>query len=167
MFLKQIGFLAIFIPFLGPVPPAMADTTWTARVVWVLDGDSLIVKRGQKKITIRVAGIDAPEKNQPWADAAKKFAIRRAKGRSVTVRVKELDHYGRTVAHLFFENGDHFGTMMIEAGLAWWYRRYSRDATLEMAEKKARREKIGLWSEPQPIPPWIWKRRHPREGRKH
>ncbi len=157
-------FVGLFLPLFWL---QNAGAAWSAQVVWVLDGDSLIVKQDDMKTTIRVEGVDAPEKGQPWAGAAKQFAIQRLKGQWVQIRIKEKDHYGRTVAQVFFKDGRSYGKMLVEAGLAWWYRRYSQDPALELAEKKARQAAIGLWSEAKPTPPWVWKRRRRQWRNRH
>jgi len=43
---------------------------------------------------------------------------------------------------------------LVKAGLAWWYQRYSEDESLGRLEAEARAAKRGLWTEPNPIPPW-------------
>ena len=141
------------------------DEAWSARVVWVLDGDSLIVRRDGRKVTIRLEGIDSPEKGQAWADRARTFAREQALGQQVRVRPKERDRHGRTVARVFLDDGRDLGLTLVRSGLAWWYRRYSRDPALKEAEQQARADRVGLWSDPEPVPPWKWKRQqHRRRG---
>jgi hypothetical protein len=49
--------------------------------------------------------------------------------------------------------------MIVAEGLAWWYKRYApKDADLKDAENDARSSKKGLWSHPNPIPPWKFRR---------
>jgi len=51
---------------------------------------------------------------------------------------------------------------LVAQGFAWHFKRYSDDEDLSEAELAARRERRGLWSDPNPIPPWDW-RKQPRE----
>ena len=44
-------------------------------------------------------------------------------------------------------------------GWCWWYRKYAPgDTVLEGLEKEARKSKKGLWADPQPVPPWEWRK---------
>jgi len=56
------------------------------------------------------------------------------------------------------------GLEQIRAGMAWWYREYANEQSpedrdrYERAEREARAKKVGLWREPNPVPPWEWRR---------
>src|SRR4029077_7908987 len=44
-------------------------------------------------------------------------------------------------------------------GWCWWYRKYAPgDIELEKLEKDARDTKKGLWGDPAPIPPWVYRK---------
>ncbi len=47
---------------------------------------------------------------------------------------------------------------LVAQGLAWHYVKYSKDKGLAEAEKAASRERRGLWADPEPIPPWDWRK---------
>jgi hypothetical protein len=48
---------------------------------------------------------------------------------------------------------------MVEEGRCWWYRKYAPgDTTLEGLEREARDSKRGLWADPAPIPPWVYRK---------
>jgi endonuclease YncB( thermonuclease family) len=57
------------------------------------------------------------------------------------------------------------GLAQVKAGMAWWYRKYAREQTpedqalYEKAEDDAKADSVGLWSEPDPVAPWVWRRR--------
>jgi endonuclease YncB( thermonuclease family) len=136
---------------------------WTAQVVYVQDGDSLIVKRnnGQKEI-IRLYGIDCPEYKQPWGEEARSLAVALArKGSRIEVKpVGNRDAYNRIVAIVLTEKGKVLQEELLRAGLAWFYARYcrteecSRWADLEQEARKGQ----GLWQDSTALPPWLWKR---------
>ncbi|WP_245155784.1 thermonuclease family protein [Paracoccus ravus] len=114
----------------------------------IVDGDTF--KLGSA--TIRVHGIDAPEKGQScagttgqtWAcgRAATDFLAGLIKARTVTCAPIEEDRYGRIVARCF-AGGRDLGREMVTRGLAWAFIRYSRDY-LE-AESLARSQRLGIW----------------------
>ena len=107
---------------------------------------------------IRLFGIDTPEWDQPHGSAAREALARLVDGRNVAVVTVETDDYGRTVGTVYL--GDtNINLAMIEAGHAWWYRRYAPyERYLAAAEERARRQGRGLWSGADPVPPWNWRR---------
>jgi micrococcal nuclease len=136
----------------GQTPP------WRGVVLDVLDGDSLIIRRGRHPYEIRLYGIDAPEYNQPWGQAAKRRTMR-LKGKRVKVHAIDFDRHKRMIAKITTPDGEDLGLELIRAGLAWWYKRYSPNETAyKNAQRQARHAKRGLWAEPNPIPPWKWRR---------
>jgi endonuclease YncB( thermonuclease family) len=57
-------------------------------------------------------------------------------------------------------DGTHVNHTLVKAGWCWWYRKYAPgDTVLEGLEKDAREAKKGLWADPQPVPPWEWRKR--------
>jgi endonuclease YncB( thermonuclease family) len=53
----------------------------------------------------------------------------------------------------------------LTVGMAWHFKRYAQEQSperrgqYEFAEEDARARKVGLWSDPDPVPPWEWRRR--------
>jgi len=138
-----------------------ARETFKAECVGVSDGDTLTVLRGKRQIRIRLEGIDCPELRQSFGTRAKQCTSSLVFGKEVTVKAKYLDRNGRTVSRVVV-NGKDTSVALVQAGLAWHYRRYSSDPLLLKAEEQARRVKRGLWSGPRPIPPWEWRRANQR-----
>lgn len=75
----------------------------------------------------------------------------------VTVNPRDVDRYGRTVARIYV-GGTDLNFELVKAGLAWFYRQYSHDSQIAAAENAARRARVGLWSDPFPVPPWSFRR---------
>ncbi|MBM4267126.1 MAG: hypothetical protein FJ144_11025 [Deltaproteobacteria bacterium] len=139
---------------------AKKSATIHGEVVHVFDGDSFVMKSGSRKIEVRVFGIDAPEKTQPWSDRARSRARELLVGEDVLVLVERgRDGYGRVVGDVRLDDGRSFAGLMVGEGLAWQYKRYSNDAEIAALEKKARSAHRGLWSEKNPEPPWDFRRR--------
>ncbi len=150
--------LAVFLCLLALAPyKALAD--FSGRVTWVADGDTIEVVAGGAAVRVRLEGIDAPELDQPFGVDAKVFVQRYAGGQVVTVLEKGRDRYGRTLGDVILPNGDHLNRRLVEEGLAWHYKRYSRDAALAALEQRAQVRRIGLWGQSAPMPPWEWRRR--------
>lgn len=123
----------------------------------VRDGDSLEVLTGTRTLQIRLHGIDSPERGQPFSNVARRRTTELAQGRRVRVEVRDRDRYGRLVARVFVDDQD-LSLQLVREGLAWHYTRYSSDPRLESGERQARSEKKGLWREPDPVPPWEFRR---------
>ncbi|MBF0614257.1 MAG: thermonuclease family protein [Magnetococcales bacterium] len=143
-------------------PGMLAAGEWRGRVERVLDGDTLRVERAKGVEKIRLAGVDTPEHGQPFAEEARTYAVRLVEKRLVWVREKERDRFGRLVAWVTPEGGEELGLSLVRAGLAWRHQYFSDDHQLKRLEQSARSRRIGLWSDPQPTPPWVWKQTHPR-----
>lgn len=123
------------------------------KVVKVKDGDTVVVLDGTKTmITIRLAGVDAPEKKQDFGTVAKQFVSDQVFGKEVTFQEISKDRYGRTVAWVFYENKN-LSEELLMFGLAWHYTKYDKSKFLQELEDTARNNKTGLWSLPNPIPP--------------
>jgi len=132
--------------------------TWTGRCVGVADGDTIRVMHAGKAEKIRLYGIDCPERTQDFGTRARQFTSGMVFEKTVTVQPVDRDRYGRTVAWVSLE-GKSVNRALLEAGLAWWYRQHAaKDRDLERLEQTARKQRIGLWSQPKPIPPWKFRR---------
>jgi micrococcal nuclease len=128
--------------------------TFSGKCVGVADGDTITVLKKGKAVRIRLYGIDCPERGQDFYRAAKTFTSEHAYGKIVHVAPVDQDAYGRVVAWVSV-NGTNLNKELVAAGLAWWYKRYApNEKELANLEKKARREKVGIWSHPHPVPPW-------------
>jgi micrococcal nuclease len=131
---------------------------FTGKVVAVIDGDTIEVLKDGKSVRIRLNGVDCPEKTQAFGSSAKQFTSNLVFGKAVEVREKELDRYGRTIADVYID-GVWLNKALIEAGMAWHYKRYSDDKQLSEAETMARTSRVGLWGDNTPVAPWDF--RHP------
>ncbi len=134
------------------------QTDFQARVIAVKDGDSIeVIDSNQQHFIIRLAHIDCPEYSQPYSVAAKRFTSDFCYGKNVTLDQTDTDRYGRLVCEVFVD-GKSLNLALVENGLAWHHTRYSDDPDFAEAEEKAREAKIGLWADPDPLPPWEWRR---------
>lgn len=138
--------------------PSFAFADFSGRVVGVSDGDTLRVLHSGKTEKIRLNGIDCPEKGQPFGTKAKQFTSAMVFGKEVTIQVKDTDKYERTVADVMLPDGRVLNRELVAAGLAWWYRKYSKNESLGQLEADARTARRGLWADPKPVPPWCWRK---------
>ena len=159
---KFIGVALLLIPF------SAGAFTYNAEVIKVLDGDTVIVNDGKKEHRIRLCGIDAPESKQEHGQWSKNLLQNIVKkfNNKVSVKVMDVDRYGRHVASIGYSNFE-FNTMMLEYGGAWVYERYADNCwntkginKAKHLAARARESHIGLWENKNSLEPWIWRRQN-------
>lgn len=151
LFLLQV-FVALFL-----LCSSVLGAEIRGMVVWVYDGDTVEVKSFGVKHTVRLWGIDAPEKGQPFGKESLRTLMRLAKKRIVRVEYSEQDRYGRIIGRIYVGR-KYINLEMIRTGAAWVYRKYNDDAGFAAAEKKAAKDKTGLWALDEKTPPWEYRR---------
>lgn len=135
----------------------MIDAAVLCFVISISDGDTLKVRCDQQTMTIRVAEIDAPERRQPFGNRSKQNLAALCFQTLAKIQPQKTDRYGRTVARVEC-NGQDVSYAQLHAGMAWVYSKYSMDPSLEPVESAARSSRRGLWSDEQPIQPWVWRK---------
>ena len=140
------------------VLPCLA-ATFHGEVISVLDGDTIEVLHNNRAERIRLNGIDCPEKGQAFSKRAKQAASDLTFRKDVTLLTHGLDKYGRTLADVLLLDGTNVNHELVKDGWCWWYRKYAPgDTVLEGLERDAREAKKGLWADPQPVPPWVYRK---------
>jgi endonuclease YncB( thermonuclease family) len=159
---------------LSSVAARAATQAFDARVVGITDGDTVtVLDASNVQHRIRLAGIDAPEKGQPFAERSRQSLRRTVMGRLVRIEWTEQDRYGRLVGKVWVTPVGlncaqepcpktlDAGRAQLTVGLAWHYlgRHQGEEDSLayEFDEMEARARRVGLWSEPDPIAPWDWR----------
>lgn len=148
---------------------SLLDALPTAKVVRVVDGDTLIVAAGWRQTRIRLDSIDCPEDDQPWGDTATFGLIKLVGGKTVALEEHGVDPHGRTLATLYVRQANsedwlNVNERMVTLGHAWVMRLYydhlptDRQAKLNRLEAWAKSKRVGLWRTPNPIPPWRWRK---------
>jgi endonuclease YncB( thermonuclease family) len=128
------------------------------KVVKIADGDTLtILDASNAQHRIRLAGIDAPEKGQPFGTKARENLAAKVFGQTVRVEVIDVDRYMREVGRIYLR--ERFVNMeMVRDGFAWRYVQYDKPGEFTAAENDAREHRRGLWADPDPVPAWEWRR---------
>lgn len=137
---------------------ASAQIATTVHVVGISDGDTLTVLTSNKQtIRVRLSDIDAPESDQDFGYRSKEALSRLCFRKSAVIDLGQTDLYGRTISRVTCDGVD-VQHQMVRLGMAWVYRHYSKDPDLLKAEAQSKEQKIGLWSHPNPVPPWEYRR---------
>ena len=149
------------------------------KVIAVSDGDTItVLAPGNRPTKVRLAGIDAPERNQPFGQKSRQHLADLVYGKEVRVSVVDKDRYGRIVGIVYvpkpIPNGEiiiDVDLAQIESGHAWAYRDYLRGlpagkaGRYVAAETDAKERRQGLWTDKSPEPPWQF-RKEQRNKRK-
>ena len=136
-----------------------SQTLFKATVVGIKDGDTVVVLDSlNNQITLRLAEIDCPEKNQPFGTKAKQFTSEEIYRKEIKYIVTDIDRYGRSIAMIYYDNGKYLSAQLLKNGLAWHYKRYSSSVELSNYEEKSKMDKVGLWIDDNPTPPWDWRK---------
>ena len=154
------------------VSVASAETL-IGTVVGVADGDTItVLDANREQHKIRLGGIYAPEKAQPFGQRSKENLSRLVFDKDVRVEWKKRDKYKRIVGKVMVQPSGcptcpktlDAGLAQLTVGLAWWYQKYAKEQSpedagrYEFAEQEARAKRAGLWADGQPIPPWDWRK---------
>ncbi len=151
-------FLCFLILSCGNKKEYYIESEINGKVIKIKDGDTIDIFFNGKPLTIRFAHIDCPEKKQPFGNVAKKFTADKCFGQYVTiVSEKKIDRNKRLIGEVINEKGENVNKELVKAGLAWHYLKYSSDTLYSNLENIARQNKVGLWREPNPTPPWDWR----------
>jgi endonuclease YncB( thermonuclease family) len=142
--------------------------TFTARVIAVTDGDTVTVLQGNKKTTVRLADIDAPEIKQPWGSESRAALTKLALRKEVRVTPRAVDDYGRVVAVLEVDGGPghpliNLNHEQVRRGMAWADTFHNAGKTAKELQAQAQRARLGLWNQANPQPPWAYRRGEGRE----
>jgi len=134
------------------------------RVIGVTDGDTVrVLDSSYTQFTVRLAGIDAPEHDQPFGRRSRGSLATLVYGKAVRLHCQKEESYGRKVCSVFLLNGEDVCLDQVRAGMAWHYKQFEGEqspqqrASYAAAEDAARAAHIGLWSQPDPIPPWVFR----------
>jgi endonuclease YncB( thermonuclease family) len=152
-----VFFLVLLFSF---APRIVLAYTSPARIVGIIDGDTAVaVINGGQQREVRLEGIDAPEHGQPFASESTEHLSGLVSGKSVNLDCAGEESYGRLVCKILLPSGEDVDLDQIKAGMAWHYKQYQRSQTATdraaygAAEDQARRSRIGLWADANPVQP--------------
>lgn len=130
------------------------------KIIGIKDGDTVVVLDGlNNQTTLRLAEVDCPEKSQAFGTKAKQFTSDEIYLKQVKYIVTDIDRYGRSIAKIYYDNNKYLSEEIIRNGFGWQYKKYSTSKLLAKLEEEARKNKRGLWIDPNPIYPSDWRRK--------
>ena len=139
---------------------AAAGEQFAAEAVEIIDGDSFWVVAAGRRVEIRLWGVDCPEWTQPYSREAEEKTSQLLMGKELLVQTEDTDVYGRTVAQVFVGE-QNINEELVRQGAAWVFSRYCRQPICSQwrtLQEEAQQQGVGLWSLPNPEPPWVKRR---------
>lgn len=141
-----------------PIQRTKSENHFPAKVIRIIDGDTLEVLYGELPVMIRLAHVDSPEKKQAFGTKAKQALSDLCFGQEIEIEYKEKDRNGRYICVIYKLDGTNINQEMVKLGMAWHFKKYSNDDSYSELENQARNNKVGLWQDANPIAPWDWRK---------
>lgn len=154
-----------FIGFCLSLIAILSYADITGRVVGISDGDTIKILSNNQQYTVRLAWIDAPEKNQAFGTRSKDNLAKYIFNKQVTVTSTQADNYGRLLGVVYLNNAN-INAIQVKDGMAWAYRYYINQTgnpannVYITLENQARLNRVGLWSDKNPIEPYKFRKGH-------
>ena len=134
-------------------PPTVPITRHAWRVVGVYDGDTVTcLDEAGLQQKVRLVGIDAPESSQDYGRTSREALAGMVFGRTVEVIDAGRDANGTSLGRLFVDGQD-VNLQLVSTGNAW-ADPAATDPALAAAQTAAQSQRLGLWAQPDPTPPW-------------
>lgn len=145
----------VLVLFAVSATGAVSQETFTGVVTGVPSADVLEVPLSGVTIKVELWGVIALKPGQYYADKALSYLKARCLGQTVTVRVMENTGYDSRIGYVTLPDGRKINQELVKYGYAWWSRGEApSDTYLKRYFEEAQRKRLGIWSQPNPIPPW-------------
>jgi micrococcal nuclease len=157
------------LSILFAVSLCFAAETWVKGIAHgIIDGDTFNMKIDGQIIKIRVYGIEAPEKKQPYGKEAGEALRNLIDGKEIRLRMIGDTTFGRPVGEPWLGDSLNVSLWMVKNGHSWWWpKKYSKkDIKLKEAEEEARVKKLGLWASDDAVAPWDFKAKEKKTGKR-
>jgi endonuclease YncB( thermonuclease family) len=152
-------FRKIWAVILASFKPQPLGFVFPAKIVNVVDADSLQIQVKWHRYNIRLVGVDGPEYQQAFGADSFQHLVRLAySSNRVTVERFGFDKFGRMLARVVVGDTD-LALGLLQAGFAWHTPAYSQKSIPEhaadyaQASHQARQAGRGLWSQADPMHP--------------
>jgi endonuclease YncB( thermonuclease family) len=139
--------------------PTLAQKTFLGNVVEVKDGNTLrVIDYDNDTINVILQGIDCPELSQKLGVEAQTYTASHCLGKNVKIQLLGRDRWGNDIANVQTPEGEDLSEKLLKSGLAWFYLKNKGEEVFAQLEEDSRNQKIGIWEQPAPLAPWIFRR---------
>ncbi|HLG20686.1 MAG TPA: thermonuclease family protein [Bdellovibrionota bacterium] len=129
--------------------PQEIFTGESAKVLKVVQADTLKISMGKKKYDVKLYGVVLPGKKPAVMAKAKKFAADLVLGKEVLVDAKGKDRKGRIFAMVSLPPGPNLNHELVREGYAQWNQKHAKDIYAKDLQDQAKMAKKGMWAEPK------------------
>lgn len=133
--------------------------SFDAKVIMVMDGDTVMVLKGKQKIKVRMVNIDAPEKDQAFGKQSRESLQEMVGKKTVRIDSQAVDQYGRVIGMISVD-GVNINQEQIKRGMAWENTHFHSDKRYLAMQAEAQQSRHGLWAQADPEAPWNWRKLH-------
>ena len=164
--MKNVLKIVILILLVFQISCGVVSEEYTVK--YISDGDTITVTNNKtnKKVKVRLFGIDAPEKTQEYGLESKEYLVSLIKDKVIIIKGKTYDKYGRLLGTIYID-GINVNEMMVQTGNAWWYESFdSKNSKVRDLQIKAKEGKLGLWKNPNAIEPEEYRRKEREKYKK-
>ena len=157
MFLRK--YIIVFCLILTPYA---FSGQFDAKVIKVIDGDTIWVKTDNKHVKIRLSYIDAPELRQTFGVRSKNYLTDLVLDKDIQIDTYRKDRYNRIIGEVYMHNDTEsifVNAKLLKSGQAWVYKRYRNNQYLMNLEDYAKTNVKGIWSTENPLEPWIYRKK--------
>ncbi len=155
MIIKKASLLVLILLLVS-----CAAWAWEGTCVAVISGDIIKVMHGGEAELIRLYGIDCPDRGQAYWVEAKLFTSGMVLEKQVRILPVDNDRFGNTVAWVY-TGGRNLNHDLAGTGLAWHDILNAPDnPELKKLQAEAQVGKRGLWQDPRPTAPWIYRKKN-------
>jgi len=134
---------------------------WAARFtgwcVKVDEGDAIVVWVNKKRLNVHLESVDAPDPGQPFADPSREWLHSQLFKKKVSVDVASYSDEKFLLGRVYLDDRD-MSLELVRAGMAWYAKDRGTDREIAKAQRKARKDKVGLWTQKDPVPPWEYRK---------
>ena len=153
-------FLRIFIILFSLIITSSAFSgQFDAKVIKVIDGDTIWVKTENKHVKIRLSYIDAPELRQTFGVRSKNYLTNLVLDKKVQIHTYRKDRYNRIIGEVYIHRSVFVNAKLVKSGNAWVYKRYRNNRYLINLENYAKTNNNGLWTIKNPLEPWEYRKK--------
>jgi len=146
------------MPLLTLMFPVVAQEKIHAMVREVIDGNTIMIETwDHENHKILLHGIDSPEPGQDYSVESKQMLESLLLKKSVTITIHGKDRHGNRLGEIHIDGAPNPQRELVKAGLAWTTEK-AVDPELEALKEEARQKYAGLWQDPNPTPPWVYRR---------
>ena len=128
------------------------------KVISITDGDTFRIESENRRITVKLAGVDAPYKNQEYGMKARQMLGNLLFNKNIRIKVVARTGVSYLEGVVYLDNKD-VNAEMVRHGYAWVIRDAGNiNPLLLKYETEARNFRRGLWAGNHPVPPWLWRK---------